>query len=124
MKILAAVILVFAGLINLVPVTGVLSAGQLERLYGLPVQGDLAILMRHRAVLFGILGGFIVLSAFRPVLRPAACVTGLVSMLSFVALAFLANDYGPALHKVVVADLIASAGLLAVLLHWLTTRPG
>ena len=38
-------------------------------LYGVEVQGDLAILMRHRAVLFGLLGGLMILAAFRPHLK-------------------------------------------------------
>ena len=67
MRRIVAVSLLIAGIIHLLPLTGVLCAAQLERLYGLPFgQPDLLILMRHRALLFGLLGGLLVAAAFRP----------------------------------------------------------
>ena len=49
--------LVVVGLINLAPVLGVVSAQKLEAAYSVTMAGnDLAILMRHRALMFGILG--------------------------------------------------------------------
>ena len=116
MEKLSKVLLIFAGLINVFPVVGVLSSEVLERLYGIAdLQGDLLILMRHRAVLLGILGLLIIASAFRRHLRPAAITAGLVSMLVFVVLAFAADGYGARLHSIVLADVIASIGLLAVI---------
>ena len=109
--------LLLAGLINLFPVVGVLSADQLESMYAIPLNdGDLVILMRHRAVLFGLLGGFIIYSAFRPSLQNLACIAGLVSMLSFIVIALAAGEYGEALDKVIVADVVGSVALIAVLI--------
>ena len=78
-------ILIIVGLTNLLPVIGVISAESLASLYGFAtLQGDLLILMRHRALLFGILGAFIIYSAFRRELQPSAILMGLVSMLGFI----------------------------------------
>ena len=58
MAMASSALLAAAGLINLAPAIGVLSAARIERLYGLSVSGqpDLEILLRHRAALFGLLG--------------------------------------------------------------------
>lgn len=116
MKYLPAAILLIVGLINFYPVVGVISAERLAKLYEINLENtDLIVLMRHRAVLFGLLGAFIMMSAFRPSLQLFACVAGLVSMIAFILLAYTSGDYGDALHRVVVADIIGSAGLILVL---------
>ena len=77
--------LVIVGLINVAPVIGILSAQHLEAAYDVSLKGnDLAILMRHRALLFGILGAFVLYSAFNPSLQPAAMIMVGASMLGFV----------------------------------------
>jgi hypothetical protein len=113
-------ILVLVGAINFYPVIGVLSDKMLSNLYLIEVQSnDLLILLKHRAVLFGLLGGFIIYSAFKPELQWLALVMGLISMLSFIVIAFLVGDYGIGIRKVIIADVIASLGLLIVLgLRW------
>jgi hypothetical protein len=108
--------LLLAALIHLLPVSGVLGAAQLERLYGITVDGpDLAILLRHRAVLFGLLGVFLAVAAFRPAWQPAALAAGFASVLSFIAFALAAPDYNAALARVFVADLVALGGLCVAL---------
>jgi hypothetical protein len=106
----ASALYLLVGLGNLLPVTGVLSAARLEALYGVAI-GDpnLLVLMRHRAVLFGIVGALLVAAAFRPAWRAAALAAGLVSMLSFVALAWLVGDVNAELRRVAVVDLVLSA---------------
>ena len=109
-------ILLIVAAINFAPVIGIISAEQLERLYGVSLESDdLIILMRHRAVLFGLLGTFIAVSAFRPAWQLSACSAGLVSMVAFVLLAYSADGYGEALDKAVVLDVIASIALVVVL---------
>lgn len=116
MKTLCSLLLLGIGLLNLVPVIGVLSAEQITSLYGISVQSaDLEILMRHRAVMLGLIGGFLLLAAFRPSLQMPAASIGLVSMSSFVLLAYLAGDYGDQIHRVVVADIIGSVAAVFVL---------
>jgi len=108
--------LLIAGVINLYPVVGVISVDQLEKLYGVPIDnGDLIILMKHRAILFGLLGTFIIYSAFRSSVQTLACVAGLVSMISFVALAYASGQFGEILNRVIVADIVGSLALIAVL---------
>jgi hypothetical protein len=103
-----------AGVLNLYPLVGVLGAARLQSLYGVPVpSGDLELLMRHRAVLLGLVGATLLCAALRPVLRPFAALLGLVSMLSFVALGAAAAAPGAAIMRVLWADVIGSLVLLA-----------
>ena len=52
-----AVLLFIVGVINFLPVMGVLSAARLSQAYAIELDGnDLVILMRQRALLFGIVG--------------------------------------------------------------------
>jgi hypothetical protein len=76
--------LLVAALIHLLPLSGVLGAERLATLYGVPVADpNLMILMRHRAVLFGLLGVFLGVAAFIPALQGAALVAGMISVVSF-----------------------------------------
>lgn len=106
-------LLILVGLVNGLPVAGVLSADVLADAYGIAAPaGDLLVLMRHRALLLGILGTIIIVSAFRRHLQPTAIAAGLLSMLGFVALAVAQGEVGAMLHKVVVIDVVASIGLV------------
>ena len=59
MKHIVSVMLVVVGLTHLLPLSGVLGAASLANLYGLQFnEANLEILMRYRAVLFGLLGAF------------------------------------------------------------------
>ncbi len=107
------------GLINVVPVVGVVSAAKLESMYGQRFEADALVLMRHRALLFGLVGAYIIVAAFRPSLRVPAFVFGFVSMLGFVALAGRLD--GP-LGRVVVADLVGSVVLLISLALFTVAR--
>ena len=112
MKHVVTALIVFAGLINFAPVVAIASSESLARFYDIPApEGDLLILMRHRALLFGILGALLFAAAFRQHLRPAALVAGLVSMLGFIVLAWSQGGYGPSIHKAVIFDLVASVAL-------------
>jgi hypothetical protein len=117
-KKVCSILLVGVGLLNLVPVIGVLSAEQLTNMYGIGIDSvDLETLMRHRAVMLGLIGGFLLFAAFRPVLQVAAASIGLVSMSSFVILACLAGDNGVQIDKVVIADIAGSvAAAIALVL--------
>lgn len=68
---------------------------------------NVIILMRHRAVLFGLLGLFMLFAAFRPALQAAAFVMGFVSVVSFLWLAFSAGGYNAEIGRDVVADIVA-----------------
>lgn len=101
--------LVIVGIINVLPLAGALGAERLTALYGLPFnEPNLAILMRHRAVLFGLLGLFLAYAAFQPALQTLAFTAGFASVISFLGLAWsAANGYNPQLARVVLADVVA-----------------
>jgi hypothetical protein len=108
MKYLIPATLVVAALIHLLPITGALGPAWLEKLYGLPFgEPNLEILMRHRAVLFGLLGAFLLTAAFRPALQGLAFVAGLVSVISFLYLAWSVGGYNAQIGRVFTADLVA-----------------
>jgi hypothetical protein len=113
MRHLVAAMLAVVAVIHLLPAVGVLGVARLEALYGIPVQEpNLAILMRHRAVLFALLGVFLLVAAVRPAWQPAALVAGFVSVLSFLALARTVGGTNAQLQRVFAADVVALACLV------------
>ena len=120
-----SVLLVVVGLVNFFPVIGVLSAEALSKAYGIELpKGDLLILMRHRGLLFGIVGTLIISSAFMRHLQTAAMVAGFVSMVGFLVLAFSAGGYGAKIQGVVVADIVATVLLVIAMGLRATTSNG
>ena len=120
MRALSTTLILLASLINLAPVSGVVSSARLQALYGIAfADPNLLILMRHRAVLFGIVGGLLVASGFHPPLRPVGFAVGLLSMLSFVLIAWLVGGYNAELRRVLLVDVVGSVLLIgAALLHY------
>lgn len=125
MKHLWTVLVLVAALINLAPVLGAASAARMSALYGVPLDDpNLQILMRHRAVLFGLVGGLLLVAAFYPPLRATGYAVGFASMLSFLFIAFVVGDYNPQIRRVVLVDGVGIASLAgAALVHlgWLRT---
>lgn len=108
-----SIMLVIVGIIHLLPVVGVLGGERLSGLYGLALQEpNIAILMRHRAVLFGLLGLLLLYAAFNPVYYYLALIGGFTSVVSFLALVWSEGTYNEALQRVVVADIVALIALL------------
>jgi len=113
MRYLISVTLIIAGIIHLLPLSGVLGADRLSALYGTTLSDpNLVILMRHRAVLFGILGLFFVFAAFRPTFQPLAFLAGFISVISFLWLAWSTGNYNMQINRIVVADLVALGSLI------------
>jgi hypothetical protein len=113
-KYLVAAALIVAGIIHLLPLAGVLGSERLAALYGMRFDDpSLQILMRHRAVLFGLLGAFLVCAAWMPAYRTAAFIAGLVSVVSFLYLTLAVDGYNESIGRVFVADVVALACLLA-----------
>lgn len=113
------------GLLNLLPVAGVLGAFRLNKLYGLTFdEPNLLVLMRHRALLFGLIGDFLIAAAFIPAWRLPAGLMGALSMAGFIALARLYAPLNAALRRVVIADWVGLALLLpALALGWFVRAP-
>jgi len=102
------VLLLIPGIIHLLPLSGLLAREKLSDLYGIPfTDPNLLILMQHRSVLFGLLGAFLVFSAFRSELQVLAITAGLISAASFMAIALSIGGYNAAIQRVVVADVVA-----------------
>ncbi len=116
---LIAFLFLAAGLINFAPITGFASSDQLERLYRLSaITPDIELLLRHRAVLFGIIGTIIMAAAFLPALRLTATIAGIVSMVSFIALVFVTKNTNANLVPIAWIDVIATVLLiLGFVLH-------
>ena len=112
-----------AAAINLAPVLGAIAPERMTRFYGVDLDDpNLQILMRHRAVLFGLVGGLLLAMAFEPRLSSIGYVAGGVSMLSFLLIAWQVGGYGPEIQRVVRVDLVGIAALAAAgLVHafWL-----
>ena len=108
MQLLIKAMLIAAGVIHVLPVPGLVGATHLERLYGLTFDDpNLLIMMRHRALLFGLLGAFMIYAAFRADLVLIAIVGGLISAAAFILLAWSVGGYNAAIARIVIADLIA-----------------
>ncbi len=114
MKHLSSAMLAVVGLIHLLPLAGALGRERIAALYGLPITDpSLAILMRHRAVLFGLLGAFLLYAVFRRGWQTVAYVAAFVSVVSFLWIALSTGGYNPSIARVVTIDWIALACLVA-----------
>jgi hypothetical protein len=102
-----------------------LGAATLESLYGVAFSDPNAvILMRHRAVLLGLVGLFLVYAAFRPAFQSAAFAGGLISVVSFLWLVGVSGGHNASLGRVIGADWLA-LGLLIVGIagRWYSRQP-
>jgi hypothetical protein len=113
MRFIVPAALLLTALIHALPVAGVLGAGKLQALYGIPIEDpNLVLMLRHRAVLFGLLAAFLTHAAFQPELHRLALLGGAISVCTFLALAWSAGDYNAAMTRVVRADVVALVALL------------
>ncbi len=117
MKLISTILYILVSLINFYPVIGSISASALNSLYGvIPDDSNMLILMRHRAILFGIIGSIIIFAAFNVQLRPVATIIGLLSMISFIVLTFATPDFNAQLQRIAVIDIVASIVLVIAFL--------
>ena len=113
MRYLVSAMLVIVAIIHLLPLSGAIGSERLASLYGISFdEPNIAILMRHRAVLFGLLGLFMLFAAFAPRFQVAAFVIGFVSVVSFLWLASSVGGYNAAVGRIVTADIVALACLI------------
>lgn len=106
-NIIISILLLIVGTINFLPVIGVLSAETLSGAYSVDLIGnDIVILMRHRALLFGIVGGFTLYSVIKPSYQSAAIVMAAISMLGFLYFVWAAGDYNASMYKIAIIDLV------------------
>jgi len=100
-------LLFLVGVINFLPIVGTLSLDKINQTYGLSVgDNSLAILLRHRALLFGLIGGFIIYSVFNPQFQIAAMILAAISMLGYLYFFYSIGNSNPALLKIAQIDIV------------------
>ncbi|MBC7563875.1 MAG: hypothetical protein H7305_13265 [Gemmatimonadaceae bacterium] len=124
MRFIVPAVLVLVALIHALPVLGVLGADKRSQLYGVPVrEGTLELLLRHRAVLLGLLAAFLAYAGVRPELHRIALGAGFVSVISFMVLAHPSATPNTALTTVVRVDWVALVLLMiGALAHFKLSR--
>jgi hypothetical protein len=111
------VLLLVVGIINFIPVFGIISSLKISQAYSINMaSNDINILMRHRALLFGIIGGFIFYSIYRPKFQPAAMLMAAISMSGFLLILYLEGGYNDALFKVAIVDICGLVCLLILVI--------
>lgn len=108
MELVFRICLFIAGLINFVPSMLAFLPNKIANSYGIEVpDASLELLLRHRAVLFGIVGGIMIFAALTKKYYNLASTIGLVSMISFLILFFLMEgSISKELEKVMKIDAI------------------
>ncbi len=118
MDVLEQAVLLGVALLHLVPVVGWLGKPRLHALYGVTVEDpDTLVLLRHRALLLGLLGVVLAWGALEPLLRNGAVALGIVSMAGFVVLA--GHNKGP-MRRVFLSDVVALLALAVVVVLRIT----
>ena len=111
---LSGICIALVAFIHLMPGMGVLGVDRLATLYGInAAEVNLQVLMRHRAVLFALLGAFMLASAFYVPWRLPAYGFAFISVLSFLWLASTVGGVNAQLSRVVWVDWVA-LGLLVL----------
>ncbi len=107
--------LLIAGIINILPSFITFLPDKIRDSYGIDIiDSNYELLLRHRAVLFAIVGGIMIYAAITKNNYSLALITGMVSMCSFILLYFLVD--GPIneeLRKIMLID-IAGIVILAL----------
>ncbi len=114
MELIFRICLFIAGIINLTPSILAFVPNKISKSYGVEVpDSNHEILLRHRAILFGIVGGLMIYSAIQKRNYDMATFVGMISMVSFVIFYFLSEgETNSELSKVMKIDAVGIAILL------------
>ncbi|HET6357777.1 hypothetical protein [Streptomyces sp.] len=114
---LITALLVVVGAVNLLPAVVAVAPSRINTAYGVSVDGadsaDLTVLLRHRAVLLGLVGIGLLCAAFIPSLRVPAMIAGAASMGTFLLFAYATPALNSATMRVGRID-VAAIALLAM----------
>ena len=115
MELVFRISLFITGIINLLPSILAFLPGKISDSYGIKIpDANYELLLRHRAILFMIVGGLLLYSAISKNYYNLAVIVGMVSMLSYVVLYLsIGKEINPELTKVMKID-VAAIGILAV----------
>jgi hypothetical protein len=120
MELALRIALFLTSIVNILPVLGAFLPSKMKDAYGIDVpDANFELLLRHRAVLFGIVGGFMLYAAITKNYLSLASIIGLISMISFIMLYFtIGGQINESLTKVMKIDVVAAIVLLiAYLAH-------
>lgn len=121
MRAFVTAVLAVAGVVHMLPATGAVGARSLARLYDVEVEDpDVVLLLRHRAVLFVVVGAILLAGALEASFTTPALAVGLASTTSFLVLARLGPAPNRALRRVAAID-VPLALALTVALAWQLT---
>lgn len=114
-------VLLIAALIHLAPVSGITGTEALHRLYGIELtDSSTVMLMRHRAVLFALVGLPLLIGLFQKSWRLPSLCGALISLGMFLGLATTLPDLNPALARAVKIDIVLIVLIIPAL--WLCRR--
>lgn len=114
MEIVLRICLVISGIINFIPSILAFFPNKITQSYGVEVpNANYELLLRHRAISLGIIGGLLIYSAISKRNYDLVTIVGLVSMVSFVVLYnLIGGEINSELSKVMKIDLFAIVVLL------------
>ncbi len=99
--------LFIAGAINALPILIAFLPEKIKGSYGIEVpDSNYELLLRHRAILFGIVGGIMIYSAITKKYYDLAVLIGAISMISFVLFFFKIGNINTELRKVMLIDVV------------------
>lgn len=101
-------------LIHLAPGVAALIPGTITRLYGVPEQGAVGLLLQHRSVLFATIVVACIWAAIDTNVRQIAAVTTAISVIGFLVIYALHGLPAGSLRPIAWADLIALVPLAYV----------
>lgn len=109
-------LLIAVGLLNVAPAIVFFAPHRSSNLYGIELSdANLAVVMRHRAVMLGLLGAAMIYAAFRREVIVPVVVAALVGKASFLFLVYSTGTTGDELRSVGQFDIAAVACLIVVL---------
>jgi hypothetical protein len=110
MELIFRITLFIAGVINLLPSVLAFLPDKISKSYGIEIPNEnYELLLRHRAILFGIIGGLMIYSAVAKKHYEVSTVIGLISMISFIVLFFqIGGNINSELKKVMTIDIVGT----------------
>jgi len=117
METIFRICLFIAGVINFIPSILAFLPNKISESYGITIpDANYELLLRHRAILFGLVGGLMIFSALSKKHYNLAFVIGMISMVSFLILfKLVSGDVNSELEKVMKIDIV---GIIILLLGY------
>lgn len=112
--------LLVSAIVHLTPATGLIGGEAVLRLYGVAIaDGNMDLLLRHRALMFALIGTPMLLAAISGQWRGAAILLALINTVGFVVLAWPGTNLTPELQRVMRIDAALILPLLIAGAIWL-----